>query len=58
MVDERDPWVGGELPPPGPPRAMPVGAVLKRLGPSGIRVGEGDLVDVLQRAYEAFAAGT
>jgi hypothetical protein len=56
-VDERDPWVGGELPPPGPPRAMPVGAVLKRLGPSGIRVGDGDLVDVLQRAYEAFAAG-
>jgi hypothetical protein len=36
-------------------RPMPVGAVLKRLGPSGIAVGEDDLAQVLERAYEAFA---
>jgi hypothetical protein len=29
--------------------------VLKRLGPSGLKVGDGDLVDVLERAYAAFA---
>lgn len=50
-------WVGGELPAPGEVRAMPVAAVLKRLGPSGIAVGEEDLAQVLERAYEAFAAG-
>jgi hypothetical protein len=49
-----DPWVGGELPEPAPPRALPVGAVLKRLGPSGISLGDEDLADVLQPAYEAF----
>jgi hypothetical protein len=53
-VDRGDPWQGGTLPEPGPPRALPVGAVLKRLGPSGILVGEQDLADVLQLAYEAF----
>jgi hypothetical protein len=37
---------------------MPPGAVLKRLGPSGIAAGDDDLADVLQRAYDAFAAGT
>ena len=50
-----DPWQGGPLPEPAPPRALPVGAVLKRLGPSGIRVGEQDLADALLPAYEAFA---
>jgi hypothetical protein len=54
----RDPWVGGELPEPAEPRTMPPGAVLKRLGPSGIAAGDEDLADVLQRAYDAFAAGT
>jgi hypothetical protein len=54
-VDRGDPWVGGPLPEPGPRRALPVGAVLKRLGPSGIAVGDEDLADVLLRAYEAFA---
>ncbi len=54
-VVQGDPWVGGELPAPAAPRALPVGAVLKRLGPSGIQIGDEDLADVLQRAYEAFA---
>jgi hypothetical protein len=53
-----DPWAGGELPEPAPPRTMPVGAVLKRLGPSGIAVGDEDLADVLLEAYEAFARGS
>ncbi|MBA3245756.1 MAG: hypothetical protein H0T61_11365, partial [Actinobacteria bacterium] len=39
-----------------PRRPLPPGAVLKRLGPSGLRVGGNDLVDVLQRAYASFAA--
>lgn len=55
QVVQGDPWVGGELPEPAAPRALPVGAVLKRLGPSGIQIGDEDLADVLQRAYEAFA---
>jgi hypothetical protein len=55
QVVEGDPWLGGELPPPAPPRALPVGAVLKRLGPSGIQIGDEDLADVLERAYVAFA---
>ena len=51
-----DPWLAGTLPPPRPLRPLPVGAVLKRLGPSGIRAGGEDLADALQRAYAAFAA--
>ncbi len=54
-ADRGDPWAGGLLPERGRPRALPVGAVLKRLGPSGIQVGERDLADVLLPAYEAFA---
>lgn len=53
--DRGDPWAGGQLPEPGPRRALPVGAVLKRLGPSGILVGDEDLADVLLPAYDAFA---
>ena len=49
-----DPWRAGALPSPRPLRPLPVGAVLKRLGPSGVRVGGEDLRDVLQRAYAAF----
>jgi hypothetical protein len=52
-----DPWAGGDLPEPGEVRPFPMGAVLKRLGPSGIQVGDEELADVLERAYEAFAAG-
>ena len=49
-----DPWLAGALPAPRPLRPLPAGAVLKRLGPSRIRVGDEDLADVLQRAYAAF----
>lgn len=48
-----DPWQGGELPEPADVRSLPVGAVLQRLGPSGVRVGEDDLADILRRAYAA-----
>ena len=51
-----DPWAAGALPEPRPIRALPAGAVLKRLGRSGIRVGGVDLADALAPAYEAFAA--
>ncbi|HXH88823.1 MAG TPA: hypothetical protein VNI55_09490 [Gaiellaceae bacterium] len=53
-----DLWSGSPAPPGRPPRPLPVGAVLKRLGPSGIRAGGDDLVEVLQRAYASFAAST
>ena len=50
-----DPWAAGPLPAPPALRPFPVGAVMKRLGPSGLRVGGNDLADVLQRAYASFA---
>jgi uncharacterized Zn finger protein len=53
---DGDPWEAGPLPPLRDLRPLPAGAVLKRFGPSGVRVGEDDLADVLQRAYESFAA--
>jgi hypothetical protein len=52
-----DPWRARPLPTLGPARPLPVGAVLKRLGPSGIRTGSHDLAEVLQRAYTAFGQG-
>jgi hypothetical protein len=52
----RDPWEAGPLPEPRPLRALPPGAVLKRLGRSGIRVAGVDLAEALEPAYEAFAA--
>ena len=51
-----DRWEAGPLPEPHPVRALPPGAVLKRLGRSGIRVGGVDLAEALAPAYEAFAA--
>jgi hypothetical protein len=51
-----DPWRAGELPPPRPRRRLPPGAVVKRLGRSGIRVGGRDLAEALEPAYRAFAA--
>jgi hypothetical protein len=53
-VEPVDPWRGGPLPSPGAPRALPPGAVLERLGASGIAVGEEDLADALRPAYAAF----
>ncbi len=53
---ERAPWQAGALPDPHPVRALPPGAVLKRLGRSGIRAGTVDLTDALGAVYEAFAA--
>ena len=48
-------WEAGSLPEPRPLRPLPVGAVLKRLGQSGLRAGANDLADVLERAYAEFA---
>jgi uncharacterized Zn finger protein len=62
-AEEPEPVAAGdevwESPPPpelGPPRPLPTGAVLKRLGPSGIQVGAKDLAEVLERAYASFAS--
>jgi hypothetical protein len=49
------PWEAGPLPGPRELRPLPTGAILKSLGESGIRVGIGDLSDVLHRAYVSFA---
>jgi uncharacterized Zn finger protein len=48
-------WVVGTIPPAPPLRPLPVGAVLQRLGSSGVEVGSDDLAEVLRRAYAAFA---
>jgi uncharacterized Zn finger protein len=50
-----DAWRAGPLPAPRPLRPLPTGAVLKRLGPSGVKVDGVDLAEVLQRAYASFA---
>jgi hypothetical protein len=50
-----DPWLAGALPEARPLRPLPVGAVLKRLGPSGLQLRGEDLADVLQRAYVSFS---
>jgi SWIM zinc finger len=52
--DEPDPWLGGPVPEIGPARALPVGAVLKRLGPSGLRLDGVELIELLEPAYAAF----
>ena len=54
-LTDDDPWRAGTLPEPRPLRPLPVGAVLKRLGPSGLQLRGEDLADVLQRAYASFA---
>jgi uncharacterized Zn finger protein len=55
VADDAALWRAGPLPPPRPLRPLPVGAVLKRLGPSGIVVGREELADVLERAYRVFS---
>ena len=47
-------WELGALPDLGAPRPLPAGAVIQRLGSSGIRLGPDDLTVVLRRAYAAF----
>ena len=55
-LTDDDPWRAGAFPEPRPLRPLPVGAVLKRLGPSGLELRGEDLATVLQRAYASFAA--
>jgi uncharacterized Zn finger protein len=55
-VMPEDAWEAGPLPAPRPLRPLPTGAVLKRLGPSGLRIGGADLAELLERAYASFAA--
>jgi hypothetical protein len=54
-LTDDDPWRAGSFSELLPPRPLPVGAVLKRLGPSGLKLRGEDLADVLQRAYVSFA---
>jgi uncharacterized Zn finger protein len=54
-LTDDDPWRAGTFPERQPLRPLPVGAVLKRLGPSALQLRGEDLADVLQRAYESFA---
>jgi len=51
VTEAVDPWQGAALPEAGSVRALPVGAVLQRLGPSGVNVGDEDVAEVLRRAY-------
>lgn len=55
-VVREDAWTAGPLPELDPPRPLPVGTVLMRLGPSGINAGGRDLAELLRQAYERFAA--
>jgi hypothetical protein len=54
-ADDDDAWRGGELPPLPPPARRPPDSVPKRFGASGIPTADGELVEVLVRAYRAFA---
>ena len=51
-----EPWRGGPLPAPRARRPLPADTVLKRLGPSGVKLDGVDLAEVLQQAYSSFAA--
>lgn len=55
IVAAADIWDAAPPPELGPRRPLPAGAVLKRLGPSGIQAGAQDLAEVLERAYRSFA---
>jgi hypothetical protein len=54
-VNHDDAWRGGELPPLPAPARRPPDSVPKRFGASGIPTADGELVEVLVRAYRAFA---
>jgi hypothetical protein len=53
-VHDEKAWRGGELPPLPPPARRPPDSVPKRFGASGIPTADGELVEVLVRAYRAF----
>jgi len=54
LHEPGDPWQGRAVPELDPVRVRPAGVVLQRLGPSGIRVGDEELEEVLLHAYAAF----
>lgn len=54
----RDPWQGADTPAAASRRTLAAGAVLKRLGASGVQVGDEDVADVLEQAYTAFSEAT
>lgn len=54
-VNHDDAWRGSELPPLPVPARRPPDSVPKRFGASGIPTADGELVEVLVRAYRAFA---
>ena len=54
-ADDVGAWHGGELPPLPPPARRPPDSVPKRFGASGIQTSDGELVEVIARAYRAFA---
>jgi hypothetical protein len=56
LTGNDDIWRAGTFPEPRPLRPLPPGAVMKRLGPSGLRIGGADLSELLLRAYASFAA--
>lgn len=54
---EDDPWAAGDVPVIEPPRPLPMAAVLKRLGPSGVKLDGVELIELLEPAYAALAGG-
>ena len=54
IANADDPWRGGPLPELPPPARRPPDSVPKRFGASGIATPDGDLVEILVRAYAAF----
>jgi uncharacterized Zn finger protein len=55
VAEDDDPWLAGEVPVIEPPRPLPVAAVLKRLGPSGLKLDGVELIELLEPAYAALA---
>jgi uncharacterized Zn finger protein len=55
VATDVGPWQVGRLPAARRVRPLPAGAVVMCLGPSELRIGGGDLADVLKRAYVALA---
>jgi hypothetical protein len=53
-TNDDEAWRGAELPPLPPPARRPPDSVPMRFGASGIQTADGELVEVLVRAYRAF----